>query len=197
MLHIPKKNNDLRRLVLRRDILRLGGYLVWLAVWLLGIGFYNAGSPYVPLYGWRLGLTVAAAALLGFCLFRMWKFFTDFSCRGIIETSGLSHSYSASADPGALKGLDYDFRLNTALKIKNAHGHCKTMRFEQKRGFYLYYHEGNEVVSFHGLPYPISTDIHAPHGYVCAACGTWTEEFTPHCAICGHTLIHPKDLNIK
>lgn len=197
MIRIPKKNRDLRRRVIRRDLLRAGGYLLWLAAWLAGIYSYNNSHPYIPLTDWRYWLTVVAAAGLGFFLFRVWKLLFDFSCRGVIEQSDLSRTYSASSDPGLLKGLDYDFRLNTSIKIRMKSGLFKKIRFEQKRGFYFYYHEGNQVIHFHGLPYPISTDPKAPNGYVCAACGAWSEELSEHCPVCRYSMIDPKDLSDK
>ena len=195
MKKIPNQNKDLRRYVLRRDLARVLGYVAWIAVWYAAVAVYNGSHETYPDYrliiGWKLWLWMAASVILGFFLFRVYRFFTDRSFCGRIEKAGLSRSYSASADPG--EG-DYDFRLNTYLRIRTADGKRRRIRFEQKPGFYRYYAEGATVVHFHGLPYPVNTDPDAQNGWVCSACGAFTPEKQDTCEICRHTLIDPRNL---
>ena len=199
MPKLPKKNRDLIRLVIRRGVLRLLGWLLWTALWIGGALSYNANHQTYPAYrlitGWKMFFLSLLATLTGFLIFRGWKFFTDRTCRGVIVTSGLSHSYSASSDPGKA-GMDYDFRINTALKLRTDDGKVRRLRFEQKNGFYHYYHEGNRIVRFHGLPYPINLDPTAANGFVCAACGFWSEQPINRCDLCHHSMIDPKELDI-
>jgi hypothetical protein len=193
---IFKAHSDLRRYVLWRDVRRVIGFLLWVGIWLGGALSYNANHKTYPDYrrmvGWRLWLWLALAAATGFFLFRLWKFFTDRTFEGTIQQAGLSRSYSASSDPG--DGMEYDFRLNTYLKIRTDSGKLRRIRFEQKRGFYQYYGEGNRVLHLHGLPYPLNLDREQTHGCVCSACGMWVERYQPQCDACHHSLIDPNEI---
>ena len=195
---IPKNNTDLRRHILRRDLGRVLGFLLWVAVLIGGAVAYNNNHQTYPDYrrmvGWRMALWVVLAVFFGFFIFRMWKFFTDRPCVGTVVTSGLSHSYTPSPDPGAMNGVDYDFRTNTALRVRLDSGKLRRLRFEQKPGFYLYYHEGERVAKLRGLPYPVNLDPTAKNGCVCSACGAWRREKAPHCEACGMSLIDPEEL---
>ena len=197
MVKIPPKYRDLRRYTRIRTLRRILGYVLWLAVWIGSVISYNRNHQTYPdhrrFVGWRLGLVLAVIVLSGFVLFRLWKLITNRTQCGLIERSGLSRSYSASNDPGASR-TDYEFRLNTALVIRKKNGKTKRFHFEQKEGFYRYYHEGNRVVRFRELPYPLNLNPDAPHGYVCSACGFWQKTYTPQCGNCKLSLIDPKDL---
>lgn len=205
---IPKQNKDLRRYVLRRKWMRVLWFLLWVTVLIVGaLSYNNAHQTYPPerrILGWKLALWIAAAVVSGFFLFRLYRFFTDRTFCGYIERSALSHSYSSSADPG--EAASYDFRLNTSLILRTDVGKRKRIRFEQKPGFYLYYHEGTYVCHLEGLPYPVcdpsrrtlpegitEKDADAA-GYLCAACGMINPELARPCASCGHSLIDPEKL---
>ena len=198
MIKLPLINRDLKRYTILRDLRRALAYLLWLGIWLGGALSYNYNHQTYPDYrrmvGWRLWLLMLGAAVSGFLLFRVWRFFSDRTFSGRIEKAGLSRSYSTSSDPAATGGGAYDFRLNTALTVRLFNGKKKRLRFEQKRGFYHYYYEDKEIVHFHGLPYPIRLDTDGTDGYVCAACGAWSNELHPHCSVCRHTMIDPKNI---
>lgn len=212
---IPKRNRDLRRYVIRHRCLRLAGYLLWLFAFLFGaLAYNNAHQTYPPnrlILGWKLLVWMLIALLLGFFLFRIWKLFTDRSFEGIIERSSLSHTYTPSEDPGTVRPMSYDFRLNTRLLVRTAEGKKRYIRFEQKPGFYIYYYEGSRICHFSGLPYPICNPENHPKpprraegaenpfddlsgGYLCAACGRMNSDSAGVCAGCMHSLIDPKDI---
>ncbi len=214
---IPEKNRDLRLYVLRRRLLRLTGYALWLAAFGFGAWFYNDSHQTYPpqrrIVGWRLFFWMLAAAVAGFFLFRLWKFFTQRRVEGVVAESGLSHSYTSSADPGAGNSVNYDFRLNTYLVIRDEKGKRHRLRFEQKPGFYLYYYEGTHVCRLSGLPYPVrdprcvgaparrrSEGVRDPHddlsgGYLCAACGNLNNRnLSEPCGLCGLSLVDPAEL---
>lgn len=195
MKRIPKKNRDLRAYAFRKDAVRLMLFAFWTAILVMGVLSYNANHQTYPAHrlilGWKLALFVAAALISGFFIFGVWRLFAR-TVEGTVEESGLSRSYSASKDPGSL--LHYDFRINTALRIKTDRNKIKRIRFEQKDGFYQYYHEGQHIVRLHGLPYPINLDPDAPHGYLCAACGGMSKTLDEPCPLCFRSLIDPKDL---
>ena len=200
-MKIPKKNKDLRRFTLRRDCIRVAGALLWAFVWIGGAIAYNHNHQTYPDYrrmvGWRMALWAALAILSAILIFRLWRLFTDRSCEGTVVSWGLSHTYDASPDPGVANRMDYDFRTNTSLVLIKENGKRKRLRFEQKNGFYLYYHEGERVAKLHGLPYPVNLDPYSQSGCVCSACGTWRKEKATHCEACGMSLIDPKDLTLE
>ena len=194
-MKIPQKNADLRRYALRQTLLRPVGFLAWLLLWIGTAISYNQNHQTYPEHrrfvGWRMALVVAIAVGSGILLFRLWRLYTDRTQRGVIISTGISRS--SCEDTGNGRG-DYDFRLNTVLVIAREDGQKKKIRFEQKNGFYQYYHEGNRIVRFRGLTYPLCLDPAAPHGYVCSACGRWTQTYTPQCEHCNRSLIDPKEL---
>lgn len=218
MNRIPPENHDLLRYVRRRIAVRLLLCFIWVAFLVGGALAYNQShevSVLPPIVGWRLAAWVLAALVSGVLLFRIPQLFFDRSFEGEIVRSGLSHSYSASADPGAGQSISYGFRLNTSLRVRTPTGKLRHIRFEEKTGFYLYYHEGNYICHIAGLPYPIADPtrmIRIPRpdfsvdedttgnptldpqkSFLCAACGHFYPECTV-CAHCGHSLIDPKKL---
>ena len=204
MSKIPAKNKDLRRYVFFKDLRKITIYLLWMAIWYFGAYMYNHNHQKYPperlMVGWKLLIWMLASAFLGFLLFRIWTFFTDRTYGAVITVSGLSQSYEASKDPGLHNSTDFDFRLNTALKIKK-HGKKKNSRihFEQKLGFYFYYYEGTEILKLRGLPYPIAVRNRHPDAKqgICAACGQISDEAQGNCQVCGHTLIDPNELSLS
>ena len=204
MVKLPAQNKDLRRYVLFKDLRKLMLYALWMTIWYFGAYIYNQNHQTYPperqMIGFKLLLWMLASALLGFFLFRIWTFFTDRTYRAVITASGLSQSYEASKDPGLHNATDYDFRLNTALRIQKC-GKRKSRRihFEQKPGFYFYYYEGTEIVKLHGLPYPVAVGNRHPDAKkrICAACGQIAVDTEAHCHVCGHSLINFADLQLQ
>jgi hypothetical protein len=204
MIKIPKANKDLRSYVIKKDVFRMVVYLLWLAIWYLGAHLYNQNHQTYPphrlMLGWKLLLWMLASALLGFFLFRIWTFFTDRTYCAVIVKSGLSQSYEASKDPGFHNATDYDFRLNTALQLQKLGGKKKkSLRFEQKPGFYFYYYEETKIVKYHGLPYPIAVGNFHPDSpaRICSACGQKSNTPIDRCDFCGFTLIDPEQIDLS
>ncbi len=213
---IPAGNRDLARYVRRKRTVRVLLCLGWVAVLAVGAIFYNQShevSVLPRIVGWRLAIWLLAATVSGVLLFRIPHLFLDRPFEGEIVKAGLSRSYSTSDDPK--QSASYGFRLNTALRVRTPNGKIRRIRFEEKNGFYLYYHEGNYICHLSGLPYPIAdparavpasrpartadedttgNTVYDPVGaYLCAACGQFYREPTV-CAQCGHSLIDPKEL---
>ena len=122
-MKIPKENRDLKRYVLRKDLIRALGFALWMVVWYSGAVAYNLNHKTYPperqMIGWKLCLWMAIAAVIGTVIFRIWRFFTDKTYRGRIVSNDNSRSYTQSQDPGS---AEYDFRLNTKLKILDDDG---------------------------------------------------------------------------
>lgn len=197
-MRIPQTNKDLRRYVLRRDLGKLALYLLWTVAWGTGAVAYNLNHTTYPperlLLGWRLVLWMAVGLGIGFFLFRIHRMLADRSVSGVLTESGLSRGYATSSDPGGLKAVTYDFRLYKVLRLRLANGRRKRIRIEEKQGSYLYYREGDRLVSFHGLPYPINADATGEQGWLCAACGRVHPSKLDACDQCGFSLIDPKEL---
>jgi len=195
MIRIPKKNKDLRNYILKKVLLRTIGFLIWLGFWWGGAVMFNYNhrtwSDESLMKGWKLWMWMGIAAVTGALLFRVWQFFTRRSFSGLIVSNDNSRSYTPSEDP---KKSEYDFRLNTKLKVRLPDGGTRRIRFEQKDGFYTYFHEGNEIMYFRGLPYPINTDPTGKNGYICVACGTVYKKLPCTCEVCKHSVIDPKQL---
>ncbi len=198
MSQIPPRHQDLRRYVFKNDLRRILLYLTWILIFLGGAMAYNHNHQTYPperlMIGWRLVGWMAVAIAIGFFLFRIWKFFLVPTRRGTVIRTGLAHTYTPGEEPGPRAKTSYDFRLKTTLLIRRPNGKKARLRFEQKTGSYLYYHEGMSLIRYRGLPYPIDTDPTAPHGYVCVACGRIHEELQEKCEGCGLSLIDPKEL---
>ena len=215
---IPRGNRDLIRFVRWQRIRRIGGYLLWLAVFSLGAWFYNdAHQTYPPerrMVGLRLVILMLVAAISGFFIFQMWKFFSHRTVEGRIEQSALSHTYTTTEDPGQMKTLNYDFREHTYLIVRTDKGKKRRIRFEQKTGFYLYYYPGSYLCRFSELPYPVcdparrcrpdAEDSYVARvsrrhhddlseGRMCVACG-FLNRGDRVCDRCGLSLIDPNDV---
>ena len=213
---IPERNRDLLRYVRRRRLAQLTGYVAFVAAFALGANAYNASHQTYPpekqLLGWRLALWMLAALLIGFFLFRLWRFFTRCTVEGRILHAGLSHGYVPSDDPGAANAVSYDFRVHSYLTVEDEKGKRHRLRFEQKPGFYLYYYPGTRLCRFAGLAYPLCDPRSAcrperrrragegdPHddlsgGSICVACGLLNRSSEQVCGRCGLSLIDPAEV---
>ena len=198
MYKIPKQYKDLRRHILYTDLKKIILFTLWMLVFLAGALFYNKNSNTyaneLKIVGWRLAVWLAIAAVLGLIVFRMWTFFTNRTCAGKIHYAGLTYSYSSSEDPYAFKPFTYDTRASKKLHIIQKNGKKKRLYFEQKIGSYWYYNEGEEIVRFHGCPFPLNLDPEAKHGYVCVACGRTYESYIDECENCYLSIIDPAEL---
>lgn len=198
MYKIPKQYADLRRHIFLTDLRRICGFVLWMAVFIASAGFYNYNhqtySDERKIIGWKLAALIIFAAVTGFFLFRIWKFFTDRTYVGTITLSGLTHTYTQSDEPYGVKAFSYAERTNTRLKILVGNKKKRTLRFEQKIGSYWYYAEGQKIIHFHGCPYPLNLDPEAPHGYICVACGRMHKSYVPECEYCYLSLVDPKEM---
>lgn len=196
-MKIPQKYIALRRYALGRLLLRVGGFVGWLLLWIGAAVSYNQNHQTYPAHrrfvGWRMALLAALAVASGILIFRLWQLYTDRTKHGVILSAGISRTHGAAKEDDTT-GDDHEVRLNTALVLQDDDGKKHRLRFEQKNGFYHYYHEGNRIVRLRGLTYPIHLDPNAPHGYVCSVCGRWTAKYTPQCEGCHHPVIHPAEL---
>lgn len=197
-MRIPQEHRDLIRYVRRKQWRRALGCLLFLGLWLYTALAYNREhatySPEKRFVGGRMALWMGVGAVLGFFLFRIYRFVTQRTVAGTIFAEKTSHTYASSADPGAFRPVQYAERIHVVLRIKGTRGKTRRVRFEQKNGFYRYYAHGARVVRFAELPYPVRLDADETTGLVCAACGEWHTAEHTHCEKCGHTLLRPEEL---
>ena len=197
MPRIPNKNRDLRRLVIRTAVLRILGFTAWVTALYLGANSYNQNHQTYPpdrlMIGWKMVLWVAISIISGCYIFKLWRFFANRPFVGTIERYSHSRSYGTAND--ASNGND--FRINTSLRVRTENGKVRRIRFEQKNGFYQYYHEGNRIARLGGLPYPINLDPDCRTGCVCAACGAHSNQWQNFCPVCNRSMIDPNDLTNK
>ena len=197
MSRIPKRNRDLLHHVLGRAALRIGGWAAWIVGFWMGAQSYNQNhQTYAEsrlMLGWKLWLWMAIGAVSGFLLFRLWRCFTQRPVRGIVERYSTTRGYGSGESPDGRES-DSDFRINTVLRVRTERGKRRRLVFEQKHGFYLYYHEGNRIEKLGGLTYPINLDPDAESGRVCSVCGAFSSKDSTVCPSCRHSLIDPEDL---
>ncbi len=197
MPKIPKRNRDLLQYVIGRAVLRIGGWAAWLVGFWMGAQSYNQNhQTYAEsrlMLGWKLWIWMAIGAVSGFLLFRLWRFFTQRPVRGRVERYSTTRGYGSGESPDGRES-DTDFRINTVLRVRTERGKRRRLVFEQKHGFYLYYHEGNRIEKLGGLTYPINLDPDAESGRVCAVCGSFASKDSTVCPSCRRSLIDPKDL---
>ena len=197
MPRIPRGNRDLLQYVIGRATLRIAGWAAWLVAFWMGAQSYNQNHLTYDesrlMLGWKLWLWMAIGAVSGFLLFRLWRFFTQRPVRGKVERYSTVHGSGAGESQDGRES-DSEFRINTVLLVRTEKGKRRRLVFEQKHGFYLYYHEGNRIEKLGGLTYPVNLDPDAESGRVCAVCGAFSSKDTTVCAACRRSLIDPKDL---
>lgn len=197
MPRIPRKNRDLFQYVLGRAALRIAGWAAWLVGFWMGAQSYNQNhQTYAEsrlMLGWKLALWMAIGAVSGFLLFRLWRFFTQRPVRGRVERYSTTRGYGSGENPDGREN-DCDFRINTVLLVRTERGKRRRLTFEQKHGFYLYYHEGNRIEKLGGLPYPVNLDPAIEGGRLCAICGAFSSKDSAVCVSCHRSLIDPADL---
>ena len=198
MPRIPKQNRDLQVLTIHQFSLRMLGWAAWVVLLYQGACIYNQNPRILPENKltpiWKMSLFLGIVILCGFFIFRIWKFFIPFSFVGTVERYSHVRSSAPSHDTKH-RSNDDDFRLDTVLRIRTEKGRRRRLRFEQRNGFYQYYHEGNRIAYLRGLPYPINLDPDGKYGYVCAACGAHSNNWQENCPSCGRSMIDPKNLN--
>lgn len=199
MSKIPAKYQDLRRHVFVTDLKKICFFIGWMVLFVGSALLYNYNHQTWDderrIVGWKLVIWIAASAIIGFFLFRMWTFFTDRTYVATVHFAELSHSYTPANEPYGIKALSYDFRTNTCLRVKIKNKiKRRRLHFEQKIGSYWYYADGQRIIHFHGLPYPLNLDPDAKQGYICVACGRMHGELRDECEYCFLSLIDPKDM---
>ncbi len=213
---IPPINRDLILHLRRRRTIRLLLLIGWITVFMVSLVMYNQShetSVLPKITGWRLLVWIFAVVIGGVLLLRIPQLFFCKTFEGVILRSTLSRTYSSSDDYN--QSSSNGVRTNTSLRIRTNNGKIKRIRFEEKNGFYLYYHEGNYLCRLSGFTFPVvdpcrsatvetagqpadedttSATVRDPmNSFLCVVCGHLNAEHSV-CDQCGHSLIDPKVL---
>ena len=208
---IPTENGDLKKYAVERNAKRLLGFLAYVAFFVLAFLFFINGRHETEetLALWVYPVFYGAVVLSGWILFYMTRFVFDRSFTGRIESMELTRNYDRGLNRSA--GVSLDEHTYIKIRAKDAEGRTRRVRcrlFDD--GYDRYYSEGDEIVHFRGLNYPLSLPSEEKGMHLCTVCGVRTYykegkaihgEAQPRlidghvvCNSCGRTLINIDEL---
>lgn len=205
-IKLPKENKDLRKYAVWKNLKYLLGYLAYIAFFTFGFVFFLNGrhENAEPLKWWVYYLYPAAVLVSGWFIFRMTRFLSDRKFKGKI----LSMTFKRDFDRGIDRKAGFSLDDHTYVKVTAVNERGKKRKilvplFDD--GFGGYYREGDTLVKFRGLNYPLCLESEEKGNHICAVCGVRTfykegkmihGEAEPRrdgdliiCRSCGHTLI--------
>lgn len=167
---IPKVNSDLRRYAVLKQVKRAVGFAAYCAIFALAYIFYLQGALREPLTPLFLAIFIAAVVISGVAIFRFDRFFTDKSLSGKILSIKVTRSYGRGMTRSARISLD--FHTYNRITVTDGEGRrCKVKVQLFDDGFDGYYREGETLVAFRGLNYPLSLDAESRGEHICTVCG--------------------------
>ncbi len=208
---IPERNRDLKRYARLKNMKYPLFFLLYAALFCGGFLYFvlNRYDGAEPLRPWVYPVFFGVVLVSGWFVSLMNRFVGDRSLRGRIEGS----RYLRNFDRGLSRkgGFSLDDHTYLRAKVILPNGKRKALRiplFED--GYDGYYREGDEIVNFRGLNYPLCLRAEEEGAHLCTVCGVRTyyqEGRTIHgeaqpelrdgllvCRSCKHTLINIHDL---
>ena len=186
-LTIPRDNADLRAYVRKK---RLGVWLKtigWDAFWIAVFAYYHGRTDMS--FDYRFSLVLAALLVFGLFAFGWVRLMLDRNYRGVI--TAIQYKQVMEMDPIGRGTSRVRSVQKIYLRVEDEAGHKHKIVLPKKNGFDRYYHVGDRVVHYSGLPYPESNDGADKQLYVCSLCGGVEVTDTDHCHGCGASLIKP------
>lgn len=187
-LTIPRENVDLRAYVRRRSIKIWLKTIVWEVFWIAVFVYYGGRTDMS--FDYRFQLVLSVLLIFGLFAFGWVGHMLDHSYRGRILR--MDYKQVMEMDPGGRKG---SARVRSVqkiyLRVEDEAGHKHKIVLPKKNGFDRYYHVGDRIIHYRGLPYPESNDGADQNLYVCSLCGGVEMTDTDHCHGCGASLIKP------
>ena len=174
-IKIPQRNRDVRRSAFFRNFRKIALYIAYIIMWAFAYMFYLK-APLHRKFEWWLMLIFCAVVLgSGWLIFNVKKFVSDRSIKGRIETMKMSRTYGRGVSrEGRIK---VDYQTLRILKIREANGKCRKLRFQLfDDGYDLYYREGDEVIYFRGTRYPLCAEAEKRGEHICVLCGVRVNE---------------------
>ena len=194
---IPEENQDVRRAAFMRNFKRITYFLIYVALWAAGYLFYRSNPLTKPLEWWAMLIFCTFVVVSGFCIFNVGKFLSERSVVGIIKSMSMSRGHGRGVTRDGRFKIDYHtYRI---LKIIDSRGKKRKLRFQLfDDGYDLYYREGDTVVCFRGMSYPLSIESEERGEHICVNCGVRVLETKKHgerptntdfCEACGKSLV--------
>ena len=194
---IPRENRDVRRAAFMRNFKRIALFILYIAMWIAGYYFYLLYPINKPFEWWVMLIFGLAILTSGFFIFNVGAFLSERSCVGVIKSMSISRNYGRGVTRDGRFKIDYHtYRI---LKIIDSKGKKRQLRFQLfDDGYDLYYREGDTVVTFRGMSYPLSLEAEARGEHICINCGVRVietkkhgerEANTEYCEACGKSLV--------
>ena len=203
---IPETNKDLKTYAMRKNIKYLLSYILYVAFFASAFIYYvsNRYEGAESLKWWVYPVYFTSVLVSGWFICFMNRFLFDRSFSGKIASMGFSRSFDRGLSRKA--GLSIDDHTYLKLVAVRENGRkikVKIQLFDD--GYDGYYKEGEEIVKFRGLNYPLSLESEKNGAHICAVCGvrtyyadgkavhgTLVPEFRDGmmiCRACGHTMM--------
>ena len=193
---IPEKNLDLRRYAFLKNLKRVVSCLAYCAIFALSYMFYIHNGRNEALPTVYLAIFIFAVLFSSFFIFKMNRFLFERSFDGKIESISFSRNYDRGMTRNAKRSLD--FHTYIKLTVKDRRGSKRKIKVQLfEDGFDGYYREGENLVFFRGLNFPISLEAESRAEHICTVCGVrryGKEKDSESCLSCGHSLIDVSDL---
>ena len=197
---IPKKNADLQKYAVWRNLKYLVFYIALVAVMNLAFLSYLDRRPsgLEALEWWIYPLFEAIVVVGLWFACRMTRFVADRCVSGRIKSMKIVRSYGRALSRRAKLAVGFYNYIKAVVVCKNGRRKIRIQIFED--GYDGYYREGGTIVKLRGLNYPLCLESEAEGVHVCAVCGVRTcnkdaqnTDELPVCSACGHTLIDIND----
>ena len=200
---IPQTNTDLRRYATLKQTWRIVGFVIYCAVIALAYLFYLGGALRKPLEPIFLVIFIFAVIISGAFIFRTDRFLSDKNLSGRIESIKVKRNYGRGMTRNAK--LSLDFHTYNKIKITDGKGKHHTLTVQLfDDGFDGYYSEGDEIIAFRGLNYPLSLEAERRGEHLCSVCGARCYDKEKRegslisngtsCPACSKTMINTEEL---
>ena len=186
-LTIPRENTDLRAYVRKK---RLGVWLKtvgWEAFWIAIFAYYHSREDMA--FDYRFSLVLCALLLFGLFAFGWVRLMLDRNYRGRIAR--IDYKQVMEMDPRGYNTSRVRSVQKIFIRVVDEAGYKHKIVLPKKNRFDAYYHVGDRIVHYSGLPYPESNDGADKNLFVCSLCGGVELTDTDHCHGCGASLIKP------
>lgn len=208
---IPRKNDDLRKYALWKNLKYLVAYLLYVGFFTSAFLFFLNGrhEDAEPLSSWTYPLFAVIVLISGWVICCMYRFVGDRSVLGRIKSIKIVRNYDRGLSRTAKLSLDEHTYIRITTVEQNGKRHHVTVPLFDD-GYDGYYPEGGSLIKFRGLTYPLCRESEEKGTHLCGVCGVRTYyiegkvicgEAEPQkrgelliCRSCGHTLINLRDL---
>ena len=184
---IPRENADLRAYVRRKHIGIWLKTIAWELFWIVVFAYY--GSREDMSFDYRFSLVLSALLVVGLFLFGWVRLMFDRNYCGKIVR--IDYKQVMEMDPSGRGTSRVRAVQKIYLRIEDETGRRHRIVLPKKNAFDRYYHVGDKIVHYSGLPYPESNDGADKQLYVCLRCGGVELSDTDCCHGCGMSLIKP------